>query len=474
VTSDTFAAAADCAAMADPSLVDRPLPRQPAAWLALLTLPLAGLILLLAAPEVDVHWEHHPSHFWLVLAAAVTNAVLAVVTGDAARRRGDARLVLVSLAFFAAAGFLALHALATPRVLLDGPNDGFVLATPVGLLLAAILAALSSARLDGPRAALVVRRATLWRGVLAGLMVLWAVLSLAEVAPLRDRTPVESGSLTLSVLAAAGVALYGVAAARYLVLWRAQGATLLALVVAAFVLLAEAMIAVAFARNWHASWWEWHVLMLVAFALIAVGARREAPHERFSDLYLEGTASGHRDVSVLFADLVGFTSFSEGRDPREVSAMLNTYFQVAIPPVVRGHGGEIDRLIGDAIMATFNTRGDQPDHAERAARAALDLQARAAAIAAEHPDWPRFRVGVNSGDAMVGILGTRQERSFTVIGDTVNVAARIEAVAPPEGVAIGAETLRRLPGARVRPLGALELRGKREPVDAFVLEGLEG
>jgi adenylate cyclase len=214
--------------------------------------------------------------------------------------------------------------------------------------------------------------------------------------------------------------------------------------------------------------------MLVAFALIAVGARREAPHERFSDLYLEGTASGHRDVSVLFADLVGFTSFSEGRDPREVSAMLNTYFQVAIPPVVRGHGGEIDRLIGDAIMATFNTRGDQPDHAERAARAALDLQARAAAIAAEHPDWPRFRVGVNSGDAMVGILGTRQERSFTVIGDTVNVAARIEAVAPPEGVAIGAETLRRLPGARVRPLGALELRGKREPVDAFVLEGLEG
>ena len=211
--------------MPDPSPADTRLPRQPTAWLALLALPLAGLAVLLAAPEVDVHWENHPSHFWLVLAAAVTNAVLAVVTGDAARRRGDARLVLVSLAFFAAAGFLALHALATPRVLLDGPNGGFVLATPVGLLLAAVLAALSSARLDGRRAALVVRRATVWRAALAGVMVLWAVLSLADVAPLRDRTPVESGSLTLSVLAAAGVALYGVAAARYLALWRAQGAT---------------------------------------------------------------------------------------------------------------------------------------------------------------------------------------------------------------------------------------------------------
>ena len=74
---------------------------------------------------------------------------------------------------------------------------------------------------------------------------------------------------------------------------------------------------------------------------------------------------------------------------------------------------------------------------------------------------------------MVGVVGAAGGRSYTVIGDTVNVAARLEANAPPEGVAIGAETLRRLPGARVRALGALELRGKREPVHAFVLEGLD-
>jgi adenylate cyclase len=212
--------------------------------------------------------------------------------------------------------------------------------------------------------------------------------------------------------------------------------------------------------------------MLAAFALIALAARREAPQERFRDLYLEQTAAGRRKVSVLFADLAGFTAFAEGRDPREVSAMLNAYFEVAIPPVVREHGGEIDRIIGDALMATFNTRGDQPDHALRAARAALDLQAQANAIADEHPGWPRFRVGVNSGQVMTGVVGGREERSYTVIGDTVNLASRIEGAAPVGGVAIGAATLHGLPGARVRSLGPTELKGRRRPVEVFALDGL--
>ena len=103
------------------------------------------------------------------------------------------------------------------------------------------------------------------------------------------------------------------------------------------------MVAVAFARNWHASWWEWHVLMLAAFALDRAGGARPGPGERFSDLYLEATAAGKRDVSVIFADLAGFTAFSDGRDPRAVSEMLNAYFEAAIPAVVRDHGGEIDR-----------------------------------------------------------------------------------------------------------------------------------
>jgi cytochrome bd-type quinol oxidase subunit 2 len=106
-------------------------------WTVLLALPLLGLWLLLAEPRLDIQWEHHPAHFWLVLAVALANVVLAVVTSDAARRRADARLFLVSLAFLASAGFLALHALATPGVLLESPNKGFVIATPIGLLLGA-------------------------------------------------------------------------------------------------------------------------------------------------------------------------------------------------------------------------------------------------------------------------------------------------------------------------------------------------
>ena len=81
---------------------------------AALVLPIAGFVLLLAAPGLDGHWQHGPSHFWLVLATALVNVVLGLAASEAARRRGDARAFLVSLAFLVSAGFLGLHALATP------------------------------------------------------------------------------------------------------------------------------------------------------------------------------------------------------------------------------------------------------------------------------------------------------------------------------------------------------------------------
>jgi adenylate cyclase len=439
-------------------------------WIGALAVPALGLVLLLAAPDTDVQWEHHPAHFWLVLAAAATSAALAFSTSAVALRRSDARLYLVSLAFLSAAGFLGLHALATPGVLLDGPNQGFAVATPIGLALASVFAAASALPLKPERAQAVMRHAKLLRGLLLGAMAAWAVLSLVSVPPLDDPTPVERASGGLVSVAAVALALYAFAALRYLAMAIHSGSPILVGVTSAWVLLAEASIAVAFGRNWHASWWEWHLLMLFAFGAIAIVAHREEAEERFSDLYLDHTAAGTREVSVLFADLAGFTSFAEGREPREVSEMLNAYFEVAIPQIVREHGGEIDRLIGDAIMATWATRGDQPDHAERAVNAAVALQMETGRLAAAHPEWPRFRAAVNTGEALVGVVGAESGRSYTVIGDTVNVAARLESRAPTGSVVVGGATLRAVPGMRATSLGEIEVKGKREKVDAYLLE----
>src|SRR5918992_3711295 len=201
--------------------------------------------------------------------------------------------------------------------------------------------------------------------------------------------------------------------------------------------------------------------MLAAFATVAYTARRQWHEERFSDLYLDETRSRSRGVSVLFAGLQDFTPFSERSDPTDVSTMLNEYFEATVPVIARELGGVVDKLIGDAIMVTFNTRGDQPDHALRAVRAGLAIQDATGRIIARNPGWPRFRVGVNTGEVMVGLVGADGRRSFTVIGDTVNLASRLEGKAQPGKVVIGARTYSELPdGTFVEPLGGVQVKGK--------------
>jgi class 3 adenylate cyclase len=240
----------------------------------------------------------------------------------------------------------------------------------------------------------------------------------------------------------------------------------------AFILLAESMIAIVFARNWRLSWWEWHVLLLAAFGLVALSARASWREERFAELYLSQTSAGNRDISVLFADLQGFTAFSETHQPEEVTRMLNECFAAAVPAVKTPYGGDVDRIIGDALMVTFNKRGDQPDHAKRAAGAGLALQKASARLLEDHPDWPRFRVGINSGPVSVSLLGAQGGRTHTIVGDTVNIAARIESQAPAGGVAIGPDTKALLPEAVTTPLGDLQLKGKRDPLAVHVLTAL--
>jgi adenylate cyclase len=175
-----------------------------------------------------------------------------------------------------------------------------------------------------------------------------------------------------------------------------------------------------------------------------------------------------REVSVLFADIQGFTAFSESRSPASVIAMLNRYWSAAVPVVTREEGF-IERFAGDAIMVVFNGGGDQPDHARRAVRAGLGLQEAVAGIA-EDDDWPRFRVGINSGQAVVGNVGTHEQRSFTAIGDTTNLASRLEGLASPGQVVVG-ETTRGLldDDDLLTSLGSVEVKGKRYPVTAYLV-----
>jgi adenylate cyclase len=516
-------------------------------WTLLIAIPIGGLALMLAQPDIDVDWEHHPAHFWLVLGVSVVSVALGALTSEAATRRSDARLFLVSLAFLASAGFLGLHALATPGVLLENPNTGFVIATQFGLALASVFAALSALDLSPDTAAAVLRRARLARWALAALIVAWGAVSLAELPPLDEPLPPDEAEAPEFLLGIPGVVLYGFAAYRYWGLYRRRPATVLLGVTSAWILLAEAMVAVAFARSWHASWWEWHILMAAAFGIVAFTALRERQRgELFAGLYLDETlgridqrytsavkaaaserldqeelrrrfglgaeeaavaeraareveavedllrpylspqltarlreepaaaqlGGEERDVTVLFADLQGFTAFSERHTPAEVLALLNDYWAKTVPVVLGEYGGMIERFAGDAIMVVFNASDDQPDHARRAARAGLDLQQAAREVASGRPGCPRFRVGINTGPAIVGNVGTTEQRSFTAIGDTTNLASRLQGQAEPGQVVIGGTTLSALNGAEVEPLGELRVKGKAEPVAAYVLIAL--
>jgi adenylate cyclase len=517
-------------------------------WALLIALPVGGLALLLVQPELDVAWEHHPAHFWLVLSVSAISVALGLLTSEAATRRSDARLFLVSLAFLSSAGFLGLHALATPGVLLEAPNTGFVIATPVGLALASVFAAFSALDLDAGAAAAILRRQSLFRWGLLLVLVVWAAVSLGGLPPLDQPLPPDKAEAREFSLAIPGVILYAFAAYRYQGLYRRRPARVLLGVTVAWILLAEAMVAVAFARSWHATWWEWHILMAFAFGLVAFTALRERSRgELFAALYLDETlgqidrsyalavkaaaseqldreelgrrfglapdeaavveraarevqavegllapylspqlaarlraepeagelGGEERDVTVLFADLQGFTAYAENHTPSDLLSMLNEYWAKTVPVVLGEHGGMIERFAGDAIMVVFNAAADQPDHPLRAARAGLQLQRAAMEVAAGQPEYPRFRVGINTGPAVVGNVGTAEQRSFTAIGDTTNLASRLQTYAQPGQVVIGEATHRAIAdGGRAEPLGDLRIKGKEEAVPAYLLTGL--
>jgi class 3 adenylate cyclase len=181
-----------------------------------------------------------------------------------------------------------------------------------------------------------------------------------------------------------------------------------------------------------------------------------------------------REISVLFGDLRGFTALSERLSPPALVALLNRYYGAAAQAVL-AEGGTIDKFMGDAMMALFNAPASQPDHALRACRAALAMQRAIAPIAAEAGDMPRFGIGVNTGEALVGNIGSEAIRNFTAIGDTVNLASRLQSRAEGGQVLINASTYALVrEHAEVQTIGQIQVKGKAEPVEVFLLLGVRG
>jgi adenylate cyclase len=177
-----------------------------------------------------------------------------------------------------------------------------------------------------------------------------------------------------------------------------------------------------------------------------------------------------REVSVLFADIVGFTPMSEKMSPAAVALLLNDYLS-RMTDVIFRYEGTLDKYIGDAIMAVFGAPLDMKDHAERAIRTALEMQERLGEWNSEHKDGPslRIRIGVNSGKAVAGEIGSVNKREYTVLGDTVNTASRLESgVAKPGAVVIGENTYAMVAGLfECRPLGSFSLKGKEREVRVY-------
>jgi class 3 adenylate cyclase len=457
---------------------ERARPMMVAVLIVALVLPLVGLVSLVQQGYVHWRWNNAPVHFVLFLTVGATAASLSLITGEAARRRGDARVLLLSLAFLSTSGFMALHAVGTTGVLVQETLPGFTIAISIGLLVASVFA-LTSALVDvrptlGP---FVMRARRRMYAVVAISMAAWAIWTLAAWPPLARPVGEGGTGAWLKVAAAVGAATYAAAALRLWWIHRSRMSLLIVSVCACFVLLAEALVGVALAGElkWHSAWWEWHALIVLAYLIVFAAAHHEWRDERFRELYLPTTREHQEEVTVLIGDLAGFTTFSESHDPAEVAAMLRAYYEVAAPLISRRYGGEVEKFMGDGIFATFNRRGDQPDHARRAVLAASALQEEVERIRESRPGWPGLRIGINSGPVVVSEMGGAGYVTYPAVGDPVNVAARLQTQAPVGGVMLGADTLRRLPAeTAVEPVAGLRLKGKEAPVDAYLLMSTNG
>src|SRR4051795_8369650 len=182
------------------------------------------------------------------------------------------------------------------------------------------------------------------------------------------------------------------------------------------------------------------------------------------------------DVSILFADISGFTTVSETKKPEEVAEFLSHFFSCAVESIF-AYGGTLDKFIGDAVMAFFGAPLPQDDHADRAVLAGLMLQRLVGEWNEEREKFNlpvvKVRVGINSGLAVVGNVGTEKRVDYTVLGSSVNIASRLESgVAKPGQVVISQNTLDRIMGSfETQSLGEFALKGLQQKMPVFSVTG---
>jgi adenylate cyclase len=188
-----------------------------------------------------------------------------------------------------------------------------------------------------------------------------------------------------------------------------------------------------------------------------------------------------KEISVLFSDIRGFTTFSEKHQPEEVVSLLNEYLG-AMTNIVFEHDGTLDKFVGDAIMALWGAPVGQPDHAERACRCALAMIAKLEELQKKWASEGKYvidiGIGINSGDMVVGNMGAEGKKmDYTVIGDNVNLGARLEGLTRKYNnhIIISEYTYRKVRHlVKVNELGSVTVKGKEQPVVIFDLVGIMG
>jgi adenylate cyclase len=184
----------------------------------------------------------------------------------------------------------------------------------------------------------------------------------------------------------------------------------------------------------------------------------------------------HRDVTVLFCDIRGFTPVAETLAPEEVVELLNHFYDLMVEATFK-HDGTLDKFLGDGVMAVFGAPLYHPDHAFMAARTALAMQAGIRELSARRVSAGKpplaIGIGLNAGEVMAGTVGTSARMEYTVVGDSVNLAARLESRAAPGQILMSGETFARLNGsAHGRCLGRSPVKGRDGEIETWELLGL--